>query len=49
MAVVSRLPPEHGAEVLAAMPADHAERARQIQRPAPRRFRVMRARKRAPS
>ena len=49
MAVVSRLPPEHGAEVLAAMPADRAERARQIQRPARRRFRVMRARKRAPS
>jgi sporulation protein YlmC with PRC-barrel domain len=50
MAVVSRLPPEHGADVLAAIPADRAERARRIPRhPAPRRFPVMRARKRAPS
>jgi len=50
MAVVSRLPPEHGADVLAAIPADRAERARRIpQHPAPRRFHVMRARKRAPS
>lgn len=48
--LVSRLPPERGAEVLAAVPAERAARARRLLRRAPRRrFRVMRARKRAPS
>jgi sporulation protein YlmC with PRC-barrel domain len=49
MEVVSRLPPERGAQVLAAVPTERAERARELPGPMPRRrFSVMRVRKRAP-
>ena len=51
MELVARLPPERGAEVLHAVPAERAERDAGGSRrpPARRRFHVMRARKRAPS
>lgn len=48
--LISRLPPERSAEVLAAVPAERAARARELPRPSRRpRFPVMRVRKRAPS
>lgn len=48
--LVARLPPQRGAEVLQAVPAERAARARRLPQPARRRrFHVMRARKRAPS